>query len=91
MSKLDSISEQKLMKISETKTKAMIFDFTKHSQFTTRLELKNLNIDFVKEMKLLGTTISNDLSWNTNTENIVKKVYLRMQLLRKCQECFRVI
>ena len=37
----------------------------------------------IDSTKLLGTIISNDLSWDLNTENIVKKANARMQLLRK--------
>ena len=34
-----------------------------------------------EEAKLLGTYITNDLKWNKNTSEIVKKAYQRMQLL----------
>ena len=71
------------MKVNETKTKNMIFNFTKKYQFTTRLTLNNENIEILKSTKLLGTIISDDLQWNLNTKNIVKKANARMELLRK--------
>ena len=37
----------------------------------------------MKEAKLLGTIITDDLKWNKNTKGIVRKVYQRMQLLNK--------
>ena len=39
----------------------------------------------MKEVKLLGTylTDTDDLKWNKNTKEIVKKAYKRMQLLHK--------
>ena len=71
------------MQINNKKNKAMIFNFTHNYQFTTRLSNNNMNIDVVPEMKILGTIIKNDLSWNKNTQNIVQKVNKRMLLIKK--------
>ena len=61
----------------------MIFNFSKKNKFSTQLALKNENIELIKEIKLLGTYITDDLKWNRNTAEIVKKAYRRMQLLHK--------
>ena len=61
----------------------MIINFTKNHQFSTRMNVNNVNIELVDEMKILGTTITNNLTWNTNTQNIIKKVNKRMLLLKK--------
>ena len=37
----------------------------------------------MKEAKLLGTIITDNLSWNRNTHELVKKAFKRMQLLFK--------
>ena len=71
------------MILNEKKTKAMVFNFTKKHQFTTRLQLKSKNVELVKQTKLLGTIITDDLSWKENTKHLVKKSWGRMQLLRK--------
>ena len=42
-----------------------------------------MNIEIVKEAKLLRTIITNDLSWNKNTKELIKKAFRRMQLLFK--------
>ena len=34
-------------------------------------------------MKILGTTINNSLTWDTNTDEIIKKVNKRMLFLKK--------
>ena len=86
MEQLNSWSEDHQMVINQNKTKAMIFNFTNKYQFHTRLTLKNENIEIVEQIKLLGTQITNDLSWNENCKAIVKKVNARMQLLHKCKE-----
>ena len=64
----------------------MIFNFTKNYQFTTRLALSGENVEVVSETKLLGTIISDNLTWNSNTANIVKRTNARMLLLRKLSE-----
>ena len=74
--------KEKLLVRNEKKTKTMIFNFTENYQFTTRLQLKNKNIDVINSTRLLGTILSNDLCWDLNTANIVKKANARMQLLR---------
>ena len=55
------------MELNEEKTKTMVFNFTRRKQFSTRLTLKNQNIETVKHTKLLGTIISDNLKWNKNT------------------------
>ena len=83
---LDEINKwtinQKML-INNKKTKAMIVNFTNNHQFTTRLKLNNMNIEVVDHMKILGTIVTNDLTWKLNTHEIVKKVNKRMLLLKK--------
>ena len=74
------------MELNEEKTKLMICNFTKTKQFSTRLTLKNKPIETVKETKLLGTVITDDLKWKKNTKALVKKGFGRMELLRKVSE-----
>ena len=71
------------MVINEDKTKCMVFNFTKNKQFSTRLTLNGKLIETVKEIKLLGTIVTNNLKWNKNTRSIIKKAYARIELLRK--------
>ena len=75
-------TEQKML-INEKKTKNLIFNFTEKYQFSTRLKLNNEIIEILDSTKLLGTIISNDLRWDLNTKNIVKKANARMELLRR--------
>ena len=83
---LDDISkwtDNQKMKLNVKKTKSIIFNFSKNYQFSTKLSVKNEKIEIVKETKLLGTFITDDLKWNKNTSEIVKKAYKRMQLLNR--------
>ena len=71
------------MIINEKKTKTMLINFTEKYQFATRLQLKDENVEVINSTKLLGTIISDDLKWDLNTQNLVKKANARMALLRK--------
>ena len=71
------------MKLNERKTKMMVFNFTNNFQFATRIYIGETLLEIINEMKLLGTIISSDLTWTTNTKTLIKKSYARMQILRK--------
>ena len=70
------------MILNEPKMKLLLVNFTKNYQFATRIKLNNTNIQQVNQVKILGTIISEDFSWNANCENIIKKCNMRMQLLQ---------
>ena len=76
-------TENNKMIINKNKTKNIVFNFTDKYQFSTRLTLKNQPIEVVKNIKLLGTIVSDDLSWDLNTKNLVKRANARMELLRR--------
>ena len=61
------------MQLNLKKTKNMIFNFRKKYQFTTNLKVDNSEIDIVTETKLLGTILTDKLTWDRNTEELVKK------------------
>ena len=63
-------TKSKKMKLNEKKTKNIIFNFTKKYQFTTDLTVNNKNVDIVKETKLLGTYITDDLKWDKNISEL---------------------
>ena len=66
LKKINEWSEKQKMVISEKKTKAMIFNWTDNYQFTTRLQLKGENIEIVDKMKILGTIITDELSFHVH-------------------------
>ena len=65
------------MILNQKKPKVMIFNFTDKYKFTTNLNLNDENLEVVKQAKLLGVMISDDLKWDKNTEYLVKKAYSR--------------
>ena len=83
LNEIEKWTQNQKMELNENKTKVMIFNFTRKKQFSTRLTLNNKIIETIKETKLLGTIITDNLKWNKNTKFICKKAYARMQLLQK--------
>ena len=82
LNKINEWTENHKMIISQKKTKAMIINFTDNYQFSTQLQLKGENIEIVDKMKILGTIVTNRLSWNENCDLLIRKVNARMALLR---------
>ena len=74
------------MLINQKKTKALIFNFTDNYQFTTRLTINDEVIEIVPQTKLLGTIIQNNLKWDSNTANLIKRANARLVPLRKLSE-----
>ena len=61
----------------------MIFNYTNKYQFTTRLSINEQPIEVIRNTRLLGTIIQDDLTWDLNTAELVRKANARMELLRK--------
>ena len=83
MSDLEVWTRGKQMKLNVKKTKNMIFNFSKKYQFNTDIKLEGETVETIKQTKLLGAIITDDLSWNRNTAKLVKDGNLRMQFLHK--------
>ena len=82
---LNTFVSEKLMKIKESKTQIMKFNFTRNSDFPPELIIDGFqnNLQVVEKSKLLGIVISNDLKWRENTREICRKAYRRMWALRR--------
>ena len=79
-------TENMKMKLNHKKSNIMVFNFTKGKQFSTRINMNGEILPVVKETKLLGTILTDDLKWDKNTASIVKKANSRLQLLRRARE-----
>lgn len=79
---IENWTEKNLSKLNTNKSKIMVFNFTEQ-RFATRLFLENVILDTVHETKLLGTIVTSDLKWQSNTEMLCKKAYKRMVMLHK--------
>ena len=70
------------MKLNPSKCKYMVFSRAK-IDFSTRLQIDNELIERVPSMKILGTWISEDLSWGRNCQEICRKAYSRLSMITK--------
>ncbi|KAK2187886.1 hypothetical protein NP493_151g00004 [Ridgeia piscesae] len=82
-------TEQNDMKINSEKSKEIIISFAQDGNFTSTIPNKKIDgrdIAQVCHAKLLGVTVSQDLTWNKHVDNIVKKagkrLYMLYQLMR---------
>ena len=71
------------MKINSDKSKEMLISFMQDPEFRNRptvprLTIDGNEIDNVQHAKLLGVTISSDLTWNKHVEDIVAKAGKRV-------------
>ena len=83
---LQSISDwthKQKMLLNKKKTSNMIINFTEKFRFNTRLDIEGEIVNTVEKTKLLGTTITNNLKWEENTKELIKKANARLCLLRK--------
>ena len=86
LDKIQQWTEDQQMELNSAKTKFMVVNFTKYFQFNTRIKLEETPLEEVDECRLLGLTITNQLSWHRNTEIIVQKANTRMIMLQKLYE-----
>ena len=83
LNKIQQWTEEMKMALNKSKTKYMVINFTKKFQFSTRIQLEGRLIEEVQECQLLGLTLTQNLSWHKNTENIVKKANTRLIMLQR--------
>jgi len=83
LEKISDWTDSKKMKLNSSKTKNMIFNYSKNYQFSTDLKVKDDIIETVSETKLLGTFITSNLSWDRNTKHIVRESNKKMSFLHK--------
>jgi hypothetical protein len=78
---VETWSTKNKLGINSTKTKDMLVSFG-NEPIAPLLTINGVEIDRVKETKLLGTMISSDLKWNANTYYINRKASKRLHYLR---------
>ena len=83
MDKISKWTVENKMLLNEDKTQSMLFNFTKKFQFSSRVSTDNTRTEIVSETKLLGVIINDKLTWDSNTDSLVKKANARMRILHK--------
>ena len=83
---MENWTHDHMMKLNPVKSLYMIINFCSSNQFRTRLTVNKSLIEQVKVTRLLGLLVSDDMTWKINSENLIKRAYARMILLRKLSE-----
>ena len=78
-------TEENYMKLNNEKSKEIIISFAKNGNFRhtipNNIKIDGIDVEHVDHAKLIGVTISPDLSWNKHVENIVKKAGKRLYMM----------
>ena len=82
MDNISNWTNKNLMQLNERKSKVMIFNFTRNYQFSTRIKLNDSLLETISETRLLGSVLTSDLKWHANSDQLTKKGYQRMSMLR---------
>ena len=72
INEINSWSNSQKMILNEPKMKSMLVNFTHKYQFSSIMKLNNTNIQQVDSVKILGTILSDNLTWNENSKAITK-------------------
>ena len=86
VSSLVSWCDTNNLQLNASKTREMIVDFRKRKSPLAPIIVNGDSIERVDCFKFLGTIISNDLTWENNTDAVVKKAQQRLFFLRQLKK-----
>ena len=74
-------SSRNKLKLNDEKCKELRICFAKNQDAFQPINVNGKDLEVVESVKLLGLTVTNDLSWNIHIENVVKKAAKRLYFL----------
>ncbi|KAK3543804.1 hypothetical protein QTP70_028098, partial [Hemibagrus guttatus] len=74
------------LELNTLKTVEMIVDFRRNTPALPPLTIMNSTVPTVESFRFLGTTISQDLKWDTHIDAIIKKAQQRLYFLRQLRK-----
>ena len=74
------------MEINAKKTKDMWISFKKTSGTPPPLHVKDVKLERVRQFKLPGVAVQNDIKWNSHMTNIASKASKRIYHVRACRK-----
>ncbi|KAK3570103.1 hypothetical protein QTP86_011150, partial [Hemibagrus guttatus] len=74
------------LELNTLKTVEMIVDFRRNTPALPPLTIMNSTVPTVASFRFLGTTISQDLKWDTHIDSIIKKAQQRLYFLRQLRK-----
>ena len=82
VSSIDKWASENNMIINETKSKVMHVKISKSTTNTEEVNLRTTTLQAVENAKLLGITLSSNLRWDKNVQDMTKKASKRLHMLR---------
>ncbi|KAK3560434.1 hypothetical protein QTP86_008440 [Hemibagrus guttatus] len=74
------------LELNTLKTVEMIVDFRRNTPALPPLTIMNSTVPTVESFRFLGTTIFQDLKWDTHIDSIIKKAQQRLYFLRQLRK-----
>ncbi|KAK3508174.1 hypothetical protein QTP70_015758 [Hemibagrus guttatus] len=74
------------LELNTLKTVEMIVDFRRNTPALPPLTIMNSTVSTVESFRFLGTTISQDLKWDTHIDATIKKAQQRLYFLRQLRK-----
>ena len=71
----------KKMQLNAAKSKELFFDFKRSPHSFSPVSVSGSDLSFVDSAKILGLTVSSDLSWNAHVQEVIKKANKRLYFL----------
>ena len=86
LSKTEEYAVKNEMKLNSNKTKVMVFNPCNKKDFHPSLSVSGAALEVVEVYKLLGLIVQSDLKWSRNTEEMVKRAYRKLWMLRRLKQ-----
>ena len=74
------------LELNVSKTKELIFDFSKTNTVVTPIIINEEHVSIVDEYKYLGLLVDNKLNWSSNNKRVFAKMQQRLYFLRKLND-----
>eukprot|EP00061_Rhincodon_typus_P013345 g39665.t1 len=77
--------------LADTKTKELVIDFRKRSRVHAPVCINGAEVEMVNNTKVLGVTITNNLSWTTHIDTTIRKAQQHLYFLKRLRKFNRSI
>ncbi len=86
VSTLTKWCQENHLSLNIDKTKELVVDFRRQSREHTPITIDKTPVERVNSFKFLGVHITEDLTWSTHTDAVLKKSYQRLFFLRRLRK-----
>ncbi len=86
VSTLTKWCQENHLSLNIDKTKELVVDFRRQSREHTPITIDKTPVERVNSFKFLGVHITEDLTWSTHTDAVLKKAHQRLFFLRRLRK-----